>query len=105
MARPKATKKPRVAPELRLTAKLLKRKRWVVASCPELDVWSQGDDEDEARRMIAEAVRIFLEETARMGTLPQILKESKLPPVSLGEPLRFTLTFPDRRELSIRADL
>lgn len=98
-----ATKEP--ASELHLSAKLYKRKRWVVAACPELDVWSQGDDAAEARLMIAEAVRIFIEECARMGTLLDVLREEKLPPVHLGRQLPIMLTFPDHVEVCLKASI
>jgi predicted RNase H-like HicB family nuclease len=105
MARPKADKKARVATELHLTGKLLKQKRygWVVAWCPELDVGSQGDNAEDARRMLAEAVRIFLEECGRMGTLQQVLEESRLPQVALDQPLPVTLRFPDGEKHQLTA--
>ncbi len=93
------------AAELHLSVKLQKRKRWGVASCPELDVWSQGDDEEEARRMIAEAVRIFIEECARMGTLLDVLRAEKLPPVHLGSQLPIILAFPDNVEVCLKASI
>ncbi|MEK7214294.1 MAG: hypothetical protein AAB289_01680, partial [Chloroflexota bacterium] len=40
--------------ELRLTGKLRHYKTAVVASCPELDVLSQGNDDADARRMLAD---------------------------------------------------
>ncbi len=44
-----------------------------VAHCPQLDVSSCGKTVDEARTNILTAVRLFLEEAARMGTLREIL--------------------------------
>lgn len=46
-----------------------------VSYCPELGVASCGDTVEEARRRLAEAVRLFLEESQRMGTLQDILQE------------------------------
>ena len=40
-----------------------------VAHCPELDVSSCGGDVDEARRNLKTAVRLFVEEAERLGTL------------------------------------
>ena len=81
--------------ELHLTGKLRRYKTAVVARCPELDVLSQGDDDADARRMLAEAVQIFLEETARMGTLKSILKEAHLPVPQEAEPVHVCLEFPE----------
>lgn len=61
---------------LRYTGRLIRKKHWVVAYCPELDLYSQGDSEEEAKRNLEEAVHIFLDETSRMGTLAQVLTES-----------------------------
>ena len=47
-----------------------------VTHVPELDVSSCGGTDDEARRNIRDAVQAFLEESARMGTLSDILEES-----------------------------
>lgn len=47
-----------------------------VAHCPELDVSSCGDSIEKARRMLRSAVRLFLEESEKLGTLDVILKEA-----------------------------
>lgn len=47
-----------------------------VAHCPELDVSSCGHDVDEARRNLRTAVRLFVEEAGRLGTLEDILREA-----------------------------
>lgn len=47
-----------------------------VAYCPQLDVSSCGTSVDHARRMLKEAVQLFVEEAERMGTLEQILIEA-----------------------------
>jgi predicted RNase H-like HicB family nuclease len=47
-----------------------------VAHCPELDVSSCGRDVDEARRNLKTAVRLFVEEAEKLGTLEDILKEA-----------------------------
>jgi len=51
-----------------------------ISSCPALDVHSQGDSEDEARRNIIEAVQLFLESCYERGVLEQVLKESGFHP-------------------------
>lgn len=47
-----------------------------VSYCPELDVSSCGDTVEEARTNLRVAIRLFLEEAGKMGTLDSILKES-----------------------------
>jgi predicted RNase H-like HicB family nuclease len=48
-----------------------------VAYCPELDISSCGGDVQHAKEMLKTAVRLFLEEAEKMGTLEDILDESK----------------------------
>ena len=47
-----------------------------VSYCPQLDVSSCGDTLEDARRMLKEAVRLFIEEAEKKGTLQDILEES-----------------------------
>jgi len=47
-----------------------------VAHCPELYVSSCGGNLEEARENLKTAVRLFLEESEKMGTLEDILEES-----------------------------
>lgn len=65
----------RIKMTLELPLQLKKKEKWVVASCPVLDIASQGATEDEARRNLAEALHVFLESCIDRGTLDQVLKE------------------------------
>lgn len=47
-----------------------------VAHCPELDVSSCGDTVEKARKMLRTAVRLFLEEAEKLGTLGTLLREA-----------------------------
>ena len=47
-----------------------------IAHSPKLDVSSCGSTVEEARSNLQTAVRLFLEEAERMGTLEEILAES-----------------------------
>lgn len=47
-----------------------------VAYCPQLDLSSCGVSVDHARKMLREAVWLFIEEAEKMGTLRQILEEA-----------------------------
>jgi predicted RNase H-like HicB family nuclease len=48
-----------------------------VAYCPELDVSSCGNSVEHAKEMLKTAVRLFVEEAEKMGTLEAILEESR----------------------------
>ncbi|MEX5212550.1 MAG: hypothetical protein NW703_00140 [Nitrospiraceae bacterium] len=56
-----------------------------VGHCPELDLSSCGKDVDEARRNLKTAVRLFVEEAEKLGTLEGILKETGYQQDSEGE--------------------
>lgn len=47
-----------------------------VAYCPELDVSSCGGSVSHAKDMLRTAVRLFIEEAEKRGTLEEILEES-----------------------------
>jgi predicted RNase H-like HicB family nuclease len=47
-----------------------------IAYCPELDVSSCGASADQARVNLKTAVRLFLEEAEKMGTLRDVLAEA-----------------------------
>jgi len=55
-----------------------------ISYCPKLEVSSCGNTVDEARAKLKTAVRLFLEEAAKMGTLEDILKESGYDQVNLN---------------------
>jgi predicted RNase H-like HicB family nuclease len=58
------------------TVHIFKEGETFVAYAPELDVSSCGLTGDEARRNIQDAVRGFLETSAQIGTLDEILEEA-----------------------------
>ncbi|MEM2991166.1 MAG: hypothetical protein QXQ02_08305 [Halobacteria archaeon] len=58
---------------LTFNSQIIKEGEMYVAYCPELDVSSCGYEVEEAKGNSREAVRLFLEETYRMGTLYDIL--------------------------------
>ncbi|MEK7397337.1 MAG: type II toxin-antitoxin system HicB family antitoxin [Candidatus Poribacteria bacterium] len=47
-----------------------------VGLCPELNVSSFGDDMEDAKRSLQEAVEAFVETCEEMGTLKEVLEES-----------------------------
>ena len=56
---------------------IFKEDETYVAYCPELDVSSCGNTVEHAREMLKTAVRLFLEEAEKMGTLEDILEEAR----------------------------
>jgi len=60
-----------------LTLPITVRKKaglWISA-CPSLDVVSQGETEEEARKNLAEALRLFITTCYERGTLEAVMKE------------------------------
>jgi predicted RNase H-like HicB family nuclease len=61
--------------DIHFTTQVFKEGRTFVAHTPQLDVSSCGGTKDKAVRNLREAVRLFLEEAAKLGTLDRILEE------------------------------
>ena len=61
--------------EIQFTTQIFKEGRTFVAHTRELDLSSCGGTQQKALKNL-EAVRLFLEEAGKMGTLQQILEES-----------------------------
>jgi predicted RNase H-like HicB family nuclease len=61
---------------LPLTFRVWKESGAYVAHSPELDISSCGDSRRQARERLSEAITLFLQEAARMGTLSEILEEA-----------------------------
>lgn len=62
--------------EIQFTTRIFKEGRAYVAHAVELGVSSCAGSVDRAIRNLKEAVRLFLEEAEKMGTLEQILEEA-----------------------------
>lgn len=56
---------------------IFKEDETYVAYCPELDVSSCGNSVEHAREMLKTAVRLFLEEAEKIGTIEDILEEAR----------------------------
>lgn len=57
-------------------AEIFKEGDVYVGLCPELNISSFGEDIEDAKRSLQEAIEGFLEECEEMGTLEEILEES-----------------------------
>jgi hypothetical protein len=62
--------------DIQFTTRVFKEGRTFVAHALELDVSSCGGSADKAVKNLKEAVRLFLEECEKMGTLEQVLEEA-----------------------------
>lgn len=62
--------------EIEFTSQIFKEGGMYVAYTPELDVSSCGRTKEKAQKNLLEAMRLFLEEAEKMGTLRQILEEA-----------------------------
>jgi predicted RNase H-like HicB family nuclease len=62
--------------EIQFTTRIFKEGRTFIAHALELDVSSCGGTKEKAVKRLQEAVRLFLEVAAEMGTLDQILGEA-----------------------------
>jgi predicted RNase H-like HicB family nuclease len=60
--------------EIQFTTRIFKEGRTFVAHTRELDLSSCGGSRQKALQNLKEAVRLFLEEAEKMGTLQQILE-------------------------------
>jgi len=64
----------------RLPIKLIKRKKWYLASCSILDVHSQGETEKQARKNLIEALSVFFISCLEKNTLDTVLKNCGFKP-------------------------
>jgi len=62
--------------DIQFTTRVFKEGRTFVAHALELDVASCGGSKERALKNLKEAVRLFLDESEKMGTLGQILEEA-----------------------------
>lgn len=66
----------KISMEFELPAKIRKKGKWFISSCPLLDVHSQGYTRDEAERNLIDALTSFLVSCYERGTLDSVLRES-----------------------------
>jgi predicted RNase H-like HicB family nuclease len=60
--------------KLRLTEEIWKEGNMYVSYCPEMDVASCGEDIEQAKTNLQEAIIITIEETKKMGTFATFLE-------------------------------
>ena len=64
--------------KIRLTEEIWKEGNMYVSYCPELDVASCGEDVQQAKKNLLEAITINVEEAKKMGTFERFLDECGL---------------------------
>ena len=66
---------PRVVFSLTVDSEVTKEGDVYVSYCPALDVYSQGDTEEEASANLIEALQLFVQSCYERGTLDAVMKE------------------------------
>jgi predicted RNase H-like HicB family nuclease len=66
----------RIAMEFKVPARIRKKGKWFISSCPLLDVNSQGHTRNEAEHNLVDALASFLISCCERGTLIEILHEA-----------------------------
>ncbi len=85
------------------TLEIWKEGGMFTAYCPELDIASCGHTPEEAKRNLREVIKIQLEETAKIGTLRDLLAEAGY--VIEDEVLKTEKKIVGFEELSISAEV
>ncbi len=68
----------------RFTAIIEREGNWFVAHCPELDIASQGENVEQARAMLAEAVVLFLETASEEEVIGRLHSEVYISPLEVS---------------------
>jgi len=72
--------------DIKLPTKIEKKERWFTASCPALDVISQGETEAQSRQNLCEALTLFFTSCLERNTLDAVLRQCGFTSVSTVEP-------------------
>jgi len=71
--------------DIKLPIIIEKKEKWYVSSCHILDMYSQGDTENEAKNNIIEALTIFLQTCIEHGTIEAVLKDCGFKVTSIAQ--------------------
>jgi predicted RNase H-like HicB family nuclease len=99
-----------VRAEFKLFGVIKHEGKWYIASCPPLDLTTQGRTEEEAKKNLVEASQLFIISCLERGTLDQALKELGFVPLKAGPenipagafPLAVPIPFSLEKSLSSR---
>jgi predicted RNase H-like HicB family nuclease len=67
--------KVKIKIEMQLPVSIQKKEKWFVSSCPILDVFSQGETEEQAKKNLIEALSLFLTSCYERGTFEAVLQQ------------------------------
>ena len=81
----------------KLPVTITKKKKWYLASCPILDVHSQGETEKKAKKKLVEALSLFLISCFERGALDAVLKNCGFRPAYPKKP-------PEKQEVVRKED-
>jgi predicted RNase H-like HicB family nuclease len=102
MAANLASRGVKVEFNIKLPFKITKRTKWFLASCPILDVHSQGPTEEKAKKNLVEAISLFLISCFERGTLHEVLKNCGFVPIrGTPGPMRATSTMGHQNYISV----
>jgi predicted RNase H-like HicB family nuclease len=88
--------------KVKLPFKITKRPKWFLASCPILDVHSQGPTEEIAKKNLVEAISLFLISCFERGTLDEVLKKCGFAPIhGTPAPMRTASTMGHENYISV----
>ena len=76
MAANLAKSEAKIVFQVKLPCKTTKLAKWFLASCPILDVHSQGNTEETAKKNLVEALSLFLASCFERGTLDAVLEKN-----------------------------
>jgi predicted RNase H-like HicB family nuclease len=81
----------RASLEFNLPARIARRGKWFISSCPLLNVHSQGHSRSEAQRNLVDALASFLTSCYERRTLNTVLRDAGFEPTSRPGLLRILL--------------
>lgn len=81
MAANLAKRPTKVEFKLKLPCRITKRAKWFLASCPILDIHSQGENKEKAKKNLVEATSLFLISCIERSTLDEVLKKCGFTPI------------------------
>lgn len=87
-----------ISVKLRCFVRKLSGRRWS-AGCPSLNVYSQGNSKEDAKRCLREAIELWFESCLERGTLDEALRESGFRLADWSEPAGAT-----REKITVAAD-
>lgn len=77
----------KIVMDLKLPIIIQKKQKWYIASCPVLDVVTQGETKKRAKENLFDALYLFLTSCFERGTLDNVFKECGFHPVEKKQTL------------------